>query len=328
MKYLNLAFLVLLLSCQSKDGPDTMDPVDEVVPFAELSAMIAQDSNNLKLLLMRAQLSYEQEYYDQAIKDLNKAKQLAPSRVSIRHRLADAYLDYYRSREALAVLEEAVQEFPDSTYTALKLSEFQFLLKQYDASLETVGNILLKEPSNAEAYFMMGQDFKAKQDTPRAINSFQTAVEYDRDLLDAWIELGNLFAGLDNPIAIQYFQNAIRVDSLDVFARFAMAYYLQTQGDTLSAIKEYEKIIGIDYNYSDAFLNAGILYLQMDSLDHAYKKFDQMELLNKTDPRPYYFKGQIYQKRDDAEQAKKLYEQALRIYPDFTEAQQALNQLD
>ena len=74
---------------------------------------------------------------------------------------------------------------------------------------ETIDNILKLDPQNAEAYFMFGMNFKEQEDLERSINSFQTAVEFDPDLVDAWINLGALHAQLGNEIAIKYFDNAI-----------------------------------------------------------------------------------------------------------------------
>ncbi len=320
--------IFLLMGCANPSEDDSQNEVVTNNSFQKLNELIEQDSNNLEFLLIRAELALEKSMYERAIDDLIIAKRLAPKMVSIRHKLADAYLDYYRSREAIREMEEAFETFPDSVHTALKLCEFQFILKKYDESLKTIGAILKDNPTNAEAYFMMGQNFKEKLDTPRAINSFQTAVEFDNELMDGWIELGNLFLGLKNPIAVQYFDNAVRLDSNDVVARFSRAYYYQETGQFLEAIKEYEHIISIKYDYADAFLSAGILYLSLDSLEQAYKKFDQLELLDRSNPRPYYYKGVIYDLNDQPDQAKSLYEQALRLEPTYEEARQALNNLE
>ncbi|MEY4134483.1 MAG: hypothetical protein RL386_833, partial [Bacteroidota bacterium] len=265
--------------------------------------------------------------YDEAIQDLEKALGIDSTDPGALHLLADVYLDYFRSREALKTMEKAAALHPTRIPTLLKLSEFQLILKNYEPSLETIDRILQVDPQNAEAFFMMGQNFKESGDTARAINAFQQSVEYDPDLIDGWINLGQLQAALGNPIAERYFDSAIRINPASIPALHAKAFYLQSRDQLLPAIRLFQEITRIEPQYADAHYNAGLLFLDLDSVPQAYRAFD---LAIQTDPvhiRSYFYRGLCSEMQGRFEKARTDYRQALAFSPDYTDAEEALRRI-
>lgn len=293
----------------------------------QLTQKIAQNPNDPTLYAARAGLFYEKEGYDEAIQDLQKALSFDSTNVQYLHVLADAYLDYYQSRQALETMEKAAALHPKRIPTLLKLSEFQLILKKYDESMRTVDGILRIDPQNADAYLLFGLNFKEKKDTIRAINSFQKAVELNPDLMDGWINLGQLHAGLGNKIAAQYFNTAITIAPKNVDALHAKAQYLQDNNDLNGAIEWYKKINAVDPQYEEAYYNTGLLYLDLDSIPQAYQAFDVAIKVNPVFVQAYYFRGVAAELQGKKNQAKADYEQALKLAPNYEAAQEALNQL-
>lgn len=322
-------FALFLLACGSKKNENeatqmgaTGDPAID-----QLTQKIAQNPDDPSLYAARAGLFYEKEGYDEAIRDLQKALSYDSTNVEYLHALADSYLDYYQSRQALEIMEKAAALYPQRIPTLLKLSEFQLILKRYDESMRTVDQILRNDPQNADAYLMFGLNFKEKQDTVRAINSFQKAVELNPDLIDAWINLGQLHAGLGNKIAAQYFNTALTIDPGNVDALHAKAQYLQDNNNLSGAIEVYKKINTVDSQYEEAYYNTGLLYLDLDSIPQAKTAFDVAIKVNPTFVQAYYFRGIAAEMLGNKTQAKADFEQALKLAPDYQAAQEALNQL-
>lgn len=292
-----------------------------------LTEKIAGNPRDPALYAARAKLFYKNEGYDEAIQDLNKALSLDSLNVDYLHLLSDAYLDYYRSQKALETMERAAEIYPERIPTLLKLSEFQFILKQYDASMRTIDRILKIDPQNEEAYFMFGMNFKETGDTARAVNSFQQAVELNPDMIDAWINLGKLQAALGNPIAAQYFDSALEIAPDNIMVLHAKAEYLTGQDQLAEAIELYRRINRIDPQYDEAFYNAGLLYMELDSLDQAYRHFD---LAIKTSPahvRAYFYRGLAAEWLGRTQQARNDYQQALRLAPDYEAPKKRLEEL-
>ncbi|MEM1119927.1 MAG: tetratricopeptide repeat protein [Bacteroidota bacterium] len=239
-----------------------------------LTAAIAKAPNDPILYAQRADQFYQNEGYDEAISDLKKALSIDSTNVDYLHLLADVYLDYYKSYEAMTTMLQAATLYPKRIPTLLKLSEFQLILKQYDKSINTINEILKLEQLNSEAYFMLGMNFKEQGNNNRAIGAFQTAVENNPDLVDAWINLGQLHAEKGSKLAKVYFENAVSVAPQNVAALHAQAEYLHFSNERDAALEVYKKVNRIDPDYSESLFNTGIIYLEMDSLDKAKAHFN------------------------------------------------------
>lgn len=312
---------------QPKDEPTTNNTAN--VPELEaLNQSVQNDPDNPEPYVERARYYYRNNALDLAEMDLQRALEIDSTQAEVMHLLADTYMDNFQSRKALKTLEAAVELYPKRIPTLLKLAEFQLILKQYDDALASINKVIAIDPQESEAYFMTGMVMREKGDEARAINAFQRTTELNPDNADAWIILGNLFDERGNPIAEQYFDNALRVDPENPYALHAKAFYLQNNGDVPGAIQLYKSINRSFPKYVDAYLNTGILYLTMDSLDQAWEHFNIAIANAPTDARSYYFRGLIAEQRGEYDNAKKDYEQALRLQPDYKEAKEALELLE
>ncbi|MCI5080882.1 MAG: tetratricopeptide repeat protein [Saprospiraceae bacterium] len=292
-----------------------------------LSVKIAQNPQDAGLYYQRANAYYNEDGYDEAIQDLQTAIGIDSLQADYYHLLSDVYMDYFNSRLAMRTMEKAVELFPKNIPTLLKYSEFQLILKKYDESMRTIDRVLKIDPQNSEAYFMFGMNFSELGDTARAINSFQESVSFNPDLVDAWIKLGQLYNEQGSPLAGKFFDNAVRVAPNNIEALHAKADYLTDQNELSEAISTFREITVLAPQYEDAYFNMGLLYLDMDSIQKGY---DHLDLALKTSPtfiRAYYFRGIAAEMLGDKEGAKKDYEQALRMAPDYERAQQALQNL-
>ncbi len=324
-----LGFLVLLMTGCSKDTESTDPPVNTNANsnLIRLNQAINQDADNPDLYYARADLYYQEEGYDEAIRDLEKALTYDSTNAEYLHLLADTYLDYYKSKKALETMERVVEFHPKRIPSLLKLSEFQLILQQYEESMRTLDRVLQIDPQESEAYFMFGMNFKDLGDTARAISSFQSAVDNNPDLIDAWIELGQLHAALGNEIAGQYFDSAIRIEPENVMVKHAKAYYLQEKGDLEGSLALFREIVRQDPQYEDAYYNSGLLYLDLDSVLQAHEQFDMALQVNPVHIRAYYYRGVASEMMGNLPAARDDYEQALRLAPDYARAKEGMDRL-
>ena len=318
---------IVLVACNNKDSKkSTFKPTgDELVD--QLSIQLEKAPNDIDLLYQRATAYYDKDEYVSAINDLEKAMRVDSLRPEIYHLLADNYLDYYRSREALDMMEKVVRLFPERIPSLLKLSEMQMILNQYENSIYTVNEILRLSPQNKEAFFMLGMNFRALDDVDRAINSFRTAVEIDPEMVDAWIILGELHEKQGSKDAIKYYDNALNVAPDKPEVLHSKAFYLQNNGDIPGALELYREINIKSPNYTDAYLNAGLIYMEIDSLDQAFEQMNLLAGVEPQNPFAYYYRGLIHNAYGNYEAAAIDLQNSLNISPDFKVAEELLTEV-
>ncbi|MEY3050883.1 MAG: hypothetical protein RLY31_668 [Bacteroidota bacterium] len=331
----SLAVAVLILpACTgdtTADSPSAATPAAQPADaaIADLTRQLASaDGPQPALLAARAARWLERENYDEAIADLEAAIAIDSSKAEYFHVLADAYMDYFKSRKALHTMERAGSRFPDRIPTLLKLAEFQLILKQHQQALFTLERIRLKAPLHPEMFYLMGDVYLDMDRPTEAILQFQSAVEQDPDLIDAWVKLGTLLADRESPQAEKYFDNALRVDSNSVAALHAKAFFLSNvKNDLPAAVQLYRKINILHPQYVDGFYNLGLIYMDMDSLPQAYERFHIAIQVDPTLAGAYYHRGLSAEKMGNAEQALSDYRQTLLLDPDYAAAKAGLSRL-
>lgn len=299
--------------------------------LTELTKALEQDPNNDTLLYLRASTYYKLDAFDEALADLEKAMRIDSMQPAHYHLLADVLLDYARpndSKKAIEVLKLAAQRFPDRIPTLLKLSEFQLIVKKHGDALTTLDKILQRDPQNAEAFYMAGRVALDKGDTTSAIASLQKSVRIDPENADAWFFLGRIFGNRNNTLAVQYYDNALRVDSTYLEAQEFKAVFYKKRGDYDKAFAIYRDLLLRDPDYANAYFDMGVIYLELDSLTKAYDNFN---IATKVDPifvKAYYYRGVASEKMGNKEAALADYKQASGMAPEFQDAQEAKTRLE
>lgn len=331
MTILYFGIILLLLSSCKTDTPEdvTRSTVEGTgnPTIDNISKKIQQNPKDPSLYVARAQAFYRMEGYDEAILDMNHAIRMDTTRVDNFLFLAQILLDYNRSKDAIQVLNNAVNRFPENLECRLKQAEYYYVLKQYQQSTAALDAILLRDPQNAQAFFLFGQNFKELKDTVRAIKSFQTAVDMDPDIMSGWINLGNLTAVKGPSIARKYYETALNIDSANVFALNSYALFLGNQDKYKQSINIYRKIALIDPQFSDGFFNAGIMYLMLDSIKQANQQFNLAVKTNPIFGKAYYYRGLTFEKLGLPKKAAADYQNTLNFDAEFEKAKIALAEL-
>lgn len=309
-------------STSEKQEIKNSDPEIEAI-----NTEIKKNPGNASLYYLRAQKFYKKGSFDNSIIDLQQAISIDSLNPDFYHLLSDVYLDYYNSKEALKTMMKVLAIYPERIPSLLKLAELKFILEDYDNSILTINEIVRLDAQNADAFFMLGMNFRALGDRERAINAFQTAVEMKSSITDAWIILGELYEEKKDPKAIKYYESAIISNPKSMQALHAKAYFLQNHGDITGAQKLYREIITTDKSYEDAYLNSGLLYLETDSIDRAYEQFNILTGIAPANYMGYYLRGVVNEKKGNKKDAIKDYESAHHLNSDDKKVQKALETL-
>ncbi len=317
-------------SCKGKNDAPTAAISSGDPTIDRLSTLIEKNPNSDSLYYFRGRQYWELDAYDQAIADATKAILIDSLKPAYYLLLADAHFDYARpndSKRALNVMEKACTLFPEDKETYLRTSEFYLIVRQYSEAIKKLDHVLTRDPLNAEAYFITGRITLDQGDTTRTIKALQKSVQLDADNKDAWVFLGRIFSNRFNDNAIQFYDNALRLDSTDVQVQEFKAAHYKRKGDFKKAFELYRKIIIEHPDYSNAFFDMGLIYLEQDSLDKAHAHFEQAI---RTDPLfviAYYYRGVTSEAKGDTKAAIEDYKQAAKMSPNLPEPKKALERL-
>jgi len=321
---LSLIWIALFISCKHPAESNSSDRTNLQV----LNEQILQDPNKASLYFDRGSYFFQQESYKNAVSDLIKAIQLDSMNGAYYFLLSDAYLYDYRSKDAVEILEKYIGFKPGNTEALLKLTRLQYTLRQYDIAILTVNEVFKNDLQNAEALFLLGAILQAKGNDDAAINALRSAVETDPEIIDAWVMLGDLLAKKGDPDAYIYYDNALAVDGENITALHSKAFYLQNHSQIPDALSLYEKIHIIDSTYADAYLNAGILQLEMKQNEKGYLEFDRLAKLYPELGPAYYYRAISLELLNRKEEALSDYKTSLKLAPDFQKAKDAIDALE
>ena len=290
--------------------------------------IILQNPDEDSLYAGRALYLVERHSYDSAIVDYLKAISID----SLHHpeyylELSNAYLMAAQSHRAGEVLDKALTQFPTHKPTLLKVAELKLVLQQYLPALGILNTLFQQDPENADAFYIMGHVYYEMGDTGRAVNAYQRAVDINPELRPAWIQLGDVLTELKFERALDYYDNAIRLDSTDPEVYHSKAYAVHRFGNRNKAIALFRQLAARFPSYEAGIYNLGVLFMEADSIEKAADHFSICIQLKPTEASSYYQRALAFIKLGKKEQAKADLQNALRLNADFEEARKALDGL-
>lgn len=344
-----LIFLSLALSsCHEKTEntqkpSDTLSQKDLADPqIKALTDKIQSDPNDPENYFLRSQVFLQNENIRAAFRDLSLAIALDSSELRYYFAMADLSLKGGSADGAIEAFNQILHRDPKNEEALIKLSKVYFFQKDYSNSLVQLSKLEELDKNNAEVWFVRGLNLKEMGDTMRAIASFQKAVTIKQDFYDAYVQLGLLTSKKPSQIAAQYFDNAIRIDSSNVEARYDKGKFFQDRGDAAfdknnfagandnyaKAKAAYYELIAQNPQYQYAYFNLGFIYVRQDSLDKAYRMFDYAIKVSPSYAEAYYYRGLVSLEKGNKDQAIADFRQALTLKPDYELAQKELNTLE
>lgn len=325
-----IIFILFIASCGQKTKPvENTNPKDSLSTSLNLiNEQIKNDPENPNLLYERSKMLYNQKLVDKASEDINKAISLDSSKAIFFLHQSDVYYAMNKIAEAKKAIMKSLELDPKSKEANAKMGELQYYLKDYQNAFKYLDEALRIDPYYAKVYFIKGLCFKENDDLDLAISSFRTCVEQDPEYFHAYMQLGDIYAQKNDPLAIQYYTNAINVNGSQVEAYYGLAYYFQEHNEPEEAIKVYNDLLKIDPRNAPAKHNIGYIYLfKLNDPGKSINWFTDATLDDQQMVNAWYHRGYAYEKLGKKELAIKDYKKALTLAPDFDLAKQRLAKL-
>ncbi len=318
-------------SSETGDSNLKADSLSIKLNSPELKAVnveLLADPNNAALYNKRAKVYQGLREFPEAVNDSKRAIKLDSANASFYLTLADTYFSQNNTRLSKELLEITAKKFPDNIETLLKLAELYYLVQRYQEGIDYVNKALKLNENLAKAYFIKGSIYRESGDTSRAISSLETAVEQDNKYMEAFYDLGVMYAARRNPIALDYYNNVLSIQPNNQNAAYAKAKLLQDLGKTNEAISAYQSIIKADKSCANCYYNLGAIYLEITK--EPKKALEQFTKAIESDPTylaAYFARGYTYTLLKDKESAKADFNMCLQLEPNYVAAIEELNKL-
>lgn len=319
-KFSNCLIITLFLSsCGNGEGDkQIISSNDSTSPdIRAINEKINSDRNNSDLYFQRAKAYFAHKNFETAIGDMQIALKIDSSKSDYYIFLSDLYFTQNKTRDTRDVLRKAIALDSSNSQALMKYSQLFYLLRKYDTAVFFINRSLHYDKANAVANFQKGMILKEWGDTAKAILSFQSAVEFNQKYYDAYMQLGVLYSAKNNPLAVNYFDNALNIDSKSIEAHYGKGKFLQMAGDYENAMKEYNSILAISPDHQDATFNLGAIYYEQKKYDVAMQKFETTIQRDENFFRGYYGRGRCYEAMGQKQKAIDDYKHCLALKPDY-----------
>lgn len=325
------AFLLnLATGCGSETTADKPVPKDSMaLKLQAINDKLLKDPNNLDLYIERSRHYINIKNYEAALADVNRVLKLDSSKAGYLSAGVDVYFFTNQTRRANQLLTRLVELHPENVEGLLRLAQMKHYLRKYDEELSLLDRVLRIDVNNSQAYFMKGMAFKESGDTAKAVSSMQTAVEQDPDYYNAWIQLGVIAASKKDPMAVQYYSNALKIQPQSQEAFYHLGMFYQNTQQYNPALETYSTLLQLNPNHFDAHFNLG--YLHTVELNDPTKGMEYFNLCikdNPKEPRGYYGMGYCYKEKGDIANAEAMFKKALEVDPKYENAVIELNEID
>lgn len=331
-----IAISVSLFSCKPGEGgvvedAKRTDSLSKIINSPELVALnkkILDNPDDANLYNERAKLYLKFKQLEDAINDAKRSIRMDTMNAAFYLTEADIFFAANETRNAKDVLELVVKKFPENTDGLLKLGELYYFVKQYENAFAKINQALKVDENLAKAYYLKGNIYKEIGDTAKAVSSLETAIEQDNKNPGIFLDLGLIYAAKKNPLAFEYYDNAINLNHTNSQALYAKAKLFQDLNQIKEAVVLYERILKHEPTHVFSLYNLGAIEFGINkNPKKAIEYFTNAINANPKYTEAYFARGVCYQELKDDNNARADYSMCLQLTPNYEFAIDGLNSI-
>jgi len=290
---------------------------------------IAADPKSLAVRFALASIAVSSAKPDIAKAQVAKMKELQPN--DFRTMYSDALVSYMTGDAAHAheVIQRLVAARPDHLPSVYLSGLIDYQLGSNASAEAALRKVLARAPENANAgrilalvYLRQGRPADALE----VLNPVLQRAPNDPALLrtagEAYLALGN------TKLAAASYERATQVDKGDVNSKVRLAQVRLASGETERAFNDLQSLANADPAPTQADLAIVTEHIRRREYDKALAAIDALEKKQPKAALPSVLRGSVYLSKRDLVNARKSYERALELEPEFYSAVFSLALLD
>lgn len=338
MKNILFAFYaaLFLASCQNSPVEETTNAsnteVGKQLPASRLDSineLLSNDELNAEKLALRAKVYLSANNVNAARVDIGKALLIDSNLAVVYEARGEMSFMLNKGRAAQKDWERCIKIDPKNSNCLLRLTELYITVNNYERALEMVNRQLEIDNKDAQAYFMKGIIVRDdKQDTGLALQYFQNAVDLKQDYIEALDMLGVTLANRGDTLAPFYYKRILdqQPQRWDIYYKLG-AYYM-SKNEENRALEAFTKATQINPADAESYYSMAFIHLQLRQFSKAKDLFTQSINARERNYKAYYGRGYSQEMLGDIINAKKDYQQALKVLPQYTPAREALDRIN
>jgi tetratricopeptide (TPR) repeat protein len=296
----------------SSDRPEKDSVVQVVNPFDSISLLIKENPANADLLHERGKMFIAAGDLSVALGDLGRAIMIDSMQSDYFLTISDIYFKANQPAKSMASLKKAGELAPEDPEVPLRLAEFYLYIQNYTEAVNATNEALRIDSRNDRAYFLKGFCYKEVGDTIKAVEQYQKAVENNPDHIDAYVEMAILYDIKGDPVAEQYYKNALNVDPDSKEALYGLGLHYQDFDRLNEAILTYTELVEKYPEYASAYYNMGFINFEfLNDHKQALQYFNDAVGADPEYVSAIYMRGLCYEALGDVAKAKAEYQFAL-----------------
>ena len=233
-------------------------------------------------------------------------------------------------RQAMVSREQSVKKEPDQRAINHFVDGILFDLEQnFGAALLSYQEALLYDSSASAIYLAMAKDYVRLNKAESAIISLKRCLEFDRQELEAWELLSQIYLAQGKwKFAEDALLNIVSQDSLRLDAYFNLAHIYKQNKDREKALNMYHRMLSVQpMAQPETLIQLGELYFEMDRFDEAADTFRRFIEIDSIDAAGWYGLGMTYEAMEDTIGAIKAYSTALKRNPGHLPSRDRLSRI-
>lgn len=319
-------FIALAITFACNNSKKQKD-IKSILP-TELQALndsILNDNKNADLYHRRAMYYLQHKEILNATDNMKVVLMLDSTKAKYYVTLGDIYFMQNNTRATRDLLLRGLTKTGSKIEVNTKLAELYFYVKQYEDAIKYVNQALKEDIHYAKSYFLKGMIYKESGDTTKAVSSFVTATEQDPQYYNAYMQLGIIYALKNDPVCLQYYNNAIRISPKSEEVHYNIGMFYMENKKYNQAIERFTLLTKINPRNREAFFNLGYMHLNfLNVKQEALKNFTNAINADNNFEKAYYMRGYTFELMGDIAAAKRDYQKALQLFPDYEMAQKGI----
>jgi tetratricopeptide (TPR) repeat protein len=338
MKQLVFIFLILFVSCTGNEqSVKVPKDLDSLVVFRQ-KAFNADPKNDearkllVEALVKRGNKRMKTQDFKGALKDAATALGKDSTIFEARLLYADVLNNSpERSEDDKAIAKRhykvLLKQQPKNADVLVGLASSYAQLMDFESAFKYIRKAQKIEPRNRDSYTLEGSIYRLlaqMEENPKylekAKEAYERAVQEDPKFYEADLMLGMLYEAEGNPICMEYYTTAVKLQPKNPEVIFSLAYAKQMFNEPKEALRLYRKMVLLDtaFYQAQALNQIGVIkQYEYKDIDSAIYYYNSATLSNPTLANAWHNLGVCYEQKGERIKAITAYRWAIKYDPNM-----------